>query len=96
MKNAFEGFQNLNFPFFIKFDVPLRNEKLGLYYLQEKKCIFLDTQNMESKSGTWIDFSIKVRFLGLWKTSLFLKFDENIHDLYYWENQYFWFNIKFD
>ena len=40
IQNAFEGLQNLNFHFFIKFDIPLRNKKLGLYYLQEKKCIF--------------------------------------------------------
>ena len=35
IQNAFESLQNLNFRFFIKFDIPLRNEKLGLYYFQE-------------------------------------------------------------
>ena len=40
MKNAFENLQNLNFRFFIKFDVPLGNKKLGLYYLQEKNAFF--------------------------------------------------------
>ena len=40
IKNAFESLQNLNFCFFIKFDVPLRNKKLGLYYLQEKNVTF--------------------------------------------------------
>ena len=36
-----------------------------------KKCLFPDTQNMESKSDTWINFCIKVRFPGLWKMSFF-------------------------
>ena len=40
IQNAFEGLQNLNFHFFIKFDIPLRNKKLGLYYLQEKNALF--------------------------------------------------------
>ena len=40
IQNAFEGLQNLNFHFFIKFDIPLRNKKLGLYYLQEKNAFF--------------------------------------------------------
>ena len=44
---------------------------------------------MEGKSDTWINFCIKVRFLGLWKMSFFWKFDENIDDLYYRENQHF-------
>ena len=59
-----------------------------------KKCLFPDTQNMESKSDAWINFFIKVRFLGLWKMSFFWKFDENIQDLYYWENQHFLFSRK--
>ena len=40
IQNAFESLQNLNFHFFIKFDIPLRNKKLGLYHLQEKNAFF--------------------------------------------------------
>ena len=93
IQNAFESLQNLNFHFFIKW-YSLEKQKVGVVSLAGKKCLFPDTQNMESKSDAWINFFIKVRFLGLWKMSFFWKFDENIQDLYYWENQHFLFSRK--
>ena len=83
-------FAKLEFSLFYQIWYSLEKQKVGFVSLAGKKCLFPDTQNMESKSDAWINFFIKVRFLGLWKMSFFWKFDENIQDLYYWENQHFY------
>ena len=64
-------FANLEFSLFYQIWYSLEKQKVGFVLLAGKNAFFPDTQNMESKSDTWINFCIKVRFLGLWKMSFF-------------------------
>ena len=70
-KKCLRKFAKLEFLLFYQIWCSLEKQKVGFVLLAGKKCIFPDTQNMESKSDTWINFCIKVRFLGLWKMSFF-------------------------
>ena len=88
-------FSTFEFSLFFQIWSSLEEQKYGFVLTRGKKCIFLYSQNMKSINEAWINSHMKVRFLGLWKMSFFQNFGKNIHDLYYWENQYFWFNVKF-
>ena len=88
-------FSTFEFSLFFQIWSSLEKQKYGFLLTRGKKCIFLYSQNMKSISEAWINSHMKVRFLGLWKMYFFKNFDKNIHGLYYGENQYFWFNVKF-
>ena len=88
-------FSTFEFSLFFQIWSSLEEQKYGFVLTRRKKCIFLYSQNMKSINEAWINSHMKVRFLGLWKISFFQNFGKNIHDLYYWENQHFWFSRKF-
>ena len=76
-------FSTCEFLHFFQIWWSLKKQKYGFLATRGKNYSFLHNQNMKSILYSWINFYMKVLFLGLWQIPFFQKFGKNIGHLYY-------------